>query len=109
MSQISVTINGRTYDITCDDGQEDHLRHLAEFVDKRVAELVATLGQIGDTRLLVLTSLMVADELNTATATLARQDAIESDALQQQENSIADVIDSISERVEKIAAGIESR
>ena len=52
MAQVSVTINGRGYDISCDDGQETHLFHLAEEVDRRVASLVASVGQIGDARLL---------------------------------------------------------
>ena len=68
MSQIDVTVNGRSYSIACDDGQEDHLRDLAAYVDKRVQELVATLGQVGDLKLLVMASLLIADELSEAFA-----------------------------------------
>jgi cell division protein ZapA len=64
MAKVSVTINGRKYDIACDDGQEAHLARLAQYVDKRVDELVAAVGQVGDARLLVMASLLVADELS---------------------------------------------
>lgn len=64
MAKVAVTINGRKYDIACDDGQEAHLARLAQYIDKRVDELVAAVGQVGDARLLVMASLLVADELS---------------------------------------------
>ncbi len=63
MTQISLTINDRAYDVTCDDGQEGHLRKLAEHLDERVRDLAVAVGQVGEGRLLVLASLVVADEL----------------------------------------------
>lgn len=68
MARVTVTINGRHYQIACDDGQENHLLRLAEYVDKRVAQLVAAVGQAGDAQLLVMASLLVADELMDAEA-----------------------------------------
>ena len=64
MSQITVVVNGRKYDIACDDGQEAHLTRLAQYIDRRVDELIAAVGQVGDARLLVMASLLVADELS---------------------------------------------
>ena len=64
MAQLTVTINGRGYPIACDDGQEEHLKKLAAYVDKRVSELATAMGQIGDTRLLVMACLLIADELS---------------------------------------------
>jgi cell division protein ZapA len=66
MAQVAVTINGRKYQIACDDGQEAHLTRLGDYVDKRIQELVAAVGQIGDAHLLVMASLLVADELSDA-------------------------------------------
>ena len=45
MAKVSVTINKRKYEIACDDGQEAHLVRLAQYVDRRVDELVAAVGQ----------------------------------------------------------------
>jgi cell division protein ZapA len=64
MAQVSVRINGRPYQIACDDGQEANLTRLADYVNKRVTQLVAAVGQVGEERLLVMASLLMADELS---------------------------------------------
>ena len=66
MATITLTINNRNYDIACDDGHEDHLRRLGADVDRRVNDLAAAVGQIGEPRLLVMASLLIADELHEA-------------------------------------------
>ncbi len=63
MPLISLKINERNYQVTCDDGQEEHLRKLASHLDERIQDLVGSVGQVGEGRLLVMASLMVADEL----------------------------------------------
>ncbi len=75
MAQVALTVNGRAYQIACDDGQEDHLKDLAEYVDKRIQELVASVGQVGEARLLVMASLLIADELSEAFRQLDDLDA----------------------------------
>lgn len=66
MAKVSVTVNGRRYDIGCDDGQEAHVFRLAEELDRRVGALAAGVGQVGEARLLVLVALMLTDELADA-------------------------------------------
>lgn len=66
MAQVSVTINGRSFRMACDDGQEDHLLRLAAEVDGKVDQLKGAFGEIGDTRLTVMAAIMVADELAEA-------------------------------------------
>lgn len=66
MAHVGVRINGRAYQIACEDGQEEHLEKLAAYIDQRVGELVREVGQVGDARLLVMTSLIIADELADA-------------------------------------------
>ncbi|HEX6978047.1 MAG TPA: cell division protein ZapA [Alphaproteobacteria bacterium] len=63
MAEMTVTINGRAYQVACEDGQEAHLQRLATYIDQRVADLVKDVGQVGDARLLVMVSLLIADEL----------------------------------------------
>ncbi|MBT6885140.1 MAG: cell division protein ZapA, partial [Rhodospirillaceae bacterium] len=53
MAQVTVDINERSYQIACDDGQEAHLTRLGNYIDNRVQELIAAVGQVGDARLLV--------------------------------------------------------
>lgn len=64
MGQLTVTVNGRQYDLKCDDGQEDHVRALASLVSQRVDSLVANVGQVGESRLLLLAALLLQDELS---------------------------------------------
>src|SRR5438045_2460526 len=73
MGQVSVPVNGRSYAITCDDGQETRIRRLAQYVDAKVAEFVGSVGQAGEARLLLLASLVIADELSDANDALERE------------------------------------
>ena len=109
MGQVVVTINGRNYQIACDDGQEGHLAQLAAYVDKRLGELVAAVGQVGDERLLVMTGLLVADELSDA---YSERDALKTTADGAAERLEADeelgsTIETTAQRIEDIAERLE--
>jgi len=111
MGQISVTINGRNYTISCDDGQEDRLRELATRVEQRVGQLIEASGQIGDTRLLVMANLLCADELADAQRDLDHLRA-ENQRLQAVEKAVdpdalGDAIDSVARRLEEVAGRLE--
>jgi cell division protein ZapA len=62
MPLVNVMVNGRAYTIACDDGEEDHLRELAAHVDAKVRELLESVGQVGDLRILLMAALLVTDE-----------------------------------------------
>ncbi len=113
MPQVDVNINGRRYQIACDEGQEEHLSQLAEYVDKRVQELVGAIGQVGDARLLVMTSLLVADELSEAYSALEENaDAGNgagpgSVAAHEREEAMASMLEAMASRIETLASGFE--
>ena len=104
MAQVQVTINGRNYQIACDDGQEAHLVQLGEYIDKRVQELVSAVGQVGDSRLLVMTSLLIADELAETYAELKRSHAAADSAVSADEigEKLAGALDAAAARVESV-------
>ena len=58
MAHVEVKINGRGYEIACDNGQEEHVAELGDFLDRKVAELAVRIGQVGDSRLLVMAALL---------------------------------------------------
>jgi cell division protein ZapA len=64
---VTITINGRTFRMGCDDGQEEHLLGLAKIVDEKINLFKGSYGEIGETRLTVMAAIMLADELNEAT------------------------------------------
>jgi cell division protein ZapA len=63
MAQTSLTVHGRSYQVTCDDGQESHLIKLAEHINRKMGELEESVGQVGEQRLLFMSCLLIADEL----------------------------------------------
>tara|TARA_Y100000590_G_scaffold374272_1_gene438505 strand:+ start:348 stop:710 length:363 start_codon:yes stop_codon:yes gene_type:complete len=64
MPEIIVNINDQDYAIVCDPGEEDHLKDLSSRIDFKVRELTKRFGKIGETRLMVMASLLIADEIH---------------------------------------------
>ena len=104
MTQISLTINDRAYDVTCDDGQEEHLRKLAEHLDERVQDLAVAVGQVGEGRLLVMASLVVADELFEAYKELHALKAGADPEGAPGDEAAAETLEACARRIEAIAA-----
>lgn len=75
MAQVNVTINGRTYRMACDDGEEQHLLGLAERLNGTIADLRAAFGEIGDQRLTVMAAITLADRLAETENRIARLEA----------------------------------
>ncbi len=111
MAQVDVTINDQNYRIACEEGQQDHLRKLAGEVDERIAELVSVMGQIGELRLLVMASMLMADEIaeardgDAAAAAEAAAGDAGMDAVQ--EAALVNSIETLAQRIESVAAQIE--
>jgi cell division protein ZapA len=64
LAQVTVKINGFTYTVGCEDGQEAHLQAMAAQVDNRIDSLKALGGNSGEVRLLLLAGLLLADEIH---------------------------------------------
>lgn len=62
MPLVNVMVNNKAYTIACDDGEEDHLRQLAAIVDAKTRELLSSVGNVGDLRLMLMAALLIADE-----------------------------------------------
>lgn len=106
MGQVSLGINGRQYEVQCDDGQESHLYQLADYVNGKVGELVSGAGQVGEARLLLMASLLIADELMEAKADVRPGDA-HADTLRADRESLDEAVgvhlESLADRLENIA------
>jgi cell division protein ZapA len=72
MAEVSIALNGRTYEIACDAGQEGRVVDLASYIDQRLQGIARTGGAYNDAHLLVLTALVLADELYEAREEAAR-------------------------------------
>jgi cell division protein ZapA len=92
--------------MSCDDGQESHLQGLAEYVNKQIQGLATSVGQIGEARLLVMTSLMIADSLHDAYRelnALKADDGEEEAGRDVVDAAAAEALDACAQRLEVIA------
>jgi cell division protein ZapA len=67
MAQVTLRINGYSYLVGCEDGQERHLEAMGSAVQSRI-DSIKPLGQTGEARLLMLAALLLADELHDTEA-----------------------------------------
>jgi cell division protein ZapA len=103
-AKVAITIIGRTYEISCDDGQEEYIAVLAAEVDKRADSLLRSVGQVGDARLMVMVALLMADEM----ADLRRQIVqVPADPNEAADAALAVGIDSLTNRIAAIAEHLE--
>ncbi len=62
MANVNIKFNGKEYLLSCDDGQEESLKKLTTILDKKYSELQSKLGNIGENKLLLITSIKLIDE-----------------------------------------------
>ena len=62
MANINIKFNNKDYLLSCDDGQEESLKNLTKFLDKKYSELKDKLGNIGENKLLLITTIQLIDE-----------------------------------------------
>ena len=62
MANVNIKFNGKEFLLSCDDGQEEHLEELSNLLNKKFEELKSSLGNIGENKLLLITSIKIIDE-----------------------------------------------
>ena len=62
MANINIKFNGKEYLLSCDDGQEEHLQELSVYLDNKFNDIKNSLGNIGENKLLLITSIKIMDE-----------------------------------------------
>jgi len=113
MGQVVLTVNGHSYTMQCNDGEEEHLRDLGAVLDGEVGKIKSAVGQVGDIRLLLMAGLTIADRLSE---TLLRVEELEDQVsgLRQarsaanrtgdrSDSELASRLDAAAQRVESLA------
>ena len=125
MSQSVVTIrlNGTPYQIGCGAGEEEHVARLGSEVEDILQQLVASVGQIGEARLLAMVALILADKASEtgasetgasetgASETAASESAaaaIDNDAAKRVEDIAADALESAAAKISALAATLSA-
>ena len=62
MANVNIKFNGKEFLLSCDDGQEEHLEELSFYLNEKFISLKNSLGNIGESKLLLITSISVLDE-----------------------------------------------
>ncbi|MBM3505453.1 MAG: cell division protein ZapA [Alphaproteobacteria bacterium] len=109
MAVVEVAINGRSYQVACDDGQEEHLKALGRELDDRVKELARGMGQVGDARLILMAGLLIADELGETREQMSALKRGAEDERAKAERRAADDLAGLAKRLESVAARLDSR
>ena len=92
MSNVVLSIGGRTFSVACADGEEDHIANLGTAIDERVHTLGDSAGQ-NEVRMLLYAALVLADELHEASIT---------------PNAAPAVTPELSTKLERIAGSLEN-
>ncbi len=116
MGQVTVTIAGKVYRMSCGDGEEAHLESLAALYDSRIEEMRKGLGELGDMRLHVMAALTLADEMTELKMRVGlleqKLDAVKGDAgsagarAEEVERRAVEAISGAADRIEKVARAL---
>lgn len=125
MATVMIRVNGKEYSVACDDGQEEHLLHLAFNLDERVGQLAYQMGgNPGEVMALLLSGLMMTDEVAENKKEIARLSGevrlltqnISQRTGRYNDQKVADMevamtqtLNEIAGRIEKIAQQVEIR
>jgi cell division protein ZapA len=104
MAQVNVDIAGRSYPLACREGDEPHLMALAAELGRKADSLTESLGPMSEARLLLMTALMVADELHDMRAGKAAPAAPSDPALETRLTALTARIQTLTARLDKKAA-----
>ena len=116
MASVSVMIDGKSYRMACEDGEEARLRGLAADFDRRLNDQRKAMGEIGDMRLTIVAALMLSDELseakrrlNEVEEELRRAKALNSAAAERAhatQDAVAAALNSAAARVESVTRSL---
>ncbi len=101
MAVVSLKIGGRFYKFSCNDGQEAHMRELAEALDKRAESLTKSIGFMQEGQLLAMICLLLAEEKHHL------EKATNAQIVEQTTDQIAQSIQNLALKVGVLAESLE--
>ena len=100
-SVVTVRLNGNPYQIGCGAGEEAHVSKLGEEVESIMQSLVASVGQIGEARLLAMVALILADRANGQTEDVAKDGQLATTSADQ--DTAAEALEMAAARITTLA------
>ena len=110
MSEVNITMNGRSFGIFCEDGQEQRVTDLSHYVDARLKDIAKTGAAASESHLLVLAALLLADEVFDLRTDIEaiNQNLAAAQANENDEAAVIRAIDDLAGRIERIAGRIRN-
>jgi cell division protein ZapA len=108
MGMVDIAINGRRHQVQCGEGEEPRLKRLAAYIDSCASKITQQHGQVPEPKLLLLTSLTVADELADAYEEVKKLRNQLAEATKVPEREAAAALDRVAQRLEQLAAAMET-
>ncbi len=118
MALVGVNVNGKEYQLACDDGQEQHVFELSQELDLRIQQISAQVGQAPENMLMLLAALMLADEAEEARTevrnlerevTKLARELRDERAKPKSDGEVFSVLHEVAERIEGIADKLQMR
>jgi len=103
MANIAVEVGGRRYDVSCRDGEEEHLRGLAATIDRNAQRATEAMGSLTETRHLLFAALLLADEMKEVRAGLGIAEPVPAPP----DPAVADALERLAARMEALAGTLE--
>ncbi len=100
MAVVSLKIGGRFYKFSCNDGQEVHMRELADMLDKRADQLTKSIGFMQEGQLLAMICLLLAEEKNQL------EKATNAEMLEQSETQVTESLQNLASKINALAESL---
>jgi cell division protein ZapA len=108
MPTVSVSLNGRNYDVACGVGEEKRVLELAEKLRGRMEQLSKSVGAVPETLLFALTALLLSDELDQRDREIAQLQAERQTLADGRDAQLANSLETLASKIEAIAARLQA-
>lgn len=122
MAEVNLTIDGRNYGIACDDGQEQRLKQLGNYVEQRLRQVSGGGASVNKAQTMVLTTLVLVDEifdLNEKLSAVPQASGVAANGAahvieyqgmtQHEEQNVVNIIGQMAAKVEKLTARVQKK
>ena len=107
-SVVTIRVNGQPYQLGCDPGQEAEIEALGQMVDETVSSLSSSVGKVGESRLLVMAAILLAEQAKASGASMAPSKVIEQPS---SDETISDEqlgrLENVANQLSKLAASLK--
>ena len=90
MAEVDITINERSYRISCKDGEEERIKSLSSLINNQVQKLSEKIGQLGEARMILLASLVLLDKSDEVEKEAEKSMSVASDKIEKLAKKFSD-------------------